>query len=84
MELKDTARGVLASVSPPPGYRSGMGVGALILRVLIGTDGSVEQTEVVQGVEAWFDNAAVTALRAARFPVPRSDGKPIKVWVSLH
>jgi len=57
--------------------RSGGVEGRLVLRVTVGADGSVLKVEVVRGVEASLDAAAVAAVRTWTFRPSSRCGKPV-------
>ena len=66
----------------PPEARAAGIEGKVIVNALIGQDGRVKRTEVVQGVPA-LDRAAVTAVKQYRFKPFLVNGKTMAVWVAI-
>ncbi len=55
--------------------------GYVILSVLIGTDGDVEQVQILESSPAGvFDDVALTGIRSWRFEPAQYQGKNVKVW----
>ncbi|NLA68837.1 MAG: energy transducer TonB, partial [Gammaproteobacteria bacterium] len=72
----------------PPAYPSGplaAGIGGrVVLKVLVGADGSVKQVEVESSEPAGvFDEATVEAVRQWRFEPMRRDGVPVEGWLRV-
>jgi TonB family protein len=57
--------------------------GTVILRVLVGRTGEVEDVEVLKGLPKGLSEAAVTALRQWRFEPATVDGKPVPARMTL-
>jgi protein TonB len=57
--------------------------GKLVLRIFVGTDGTVTRVEIVKGVEPALDAAAVAAARTWRFKPSTRCGKPVDQGVYL-
>ena len=75
----------LVSMDPPhyPSIAKDAGVqGTVILRVLVNTEGMVEDVMVVQSIPM-LDEAAVDAAWTAVFKPGTQDGQPVKVWMVL-
>ena len=59
-------------------------VGSVVLRVLVGEDGSVKDVQIVRGIRG-LNEAAVEAARHWEFkPARGSNGKPIAAWIDLR
>lgn len=57
--------------------------GYVVLSVLIGTDGDVEQVQVLESSPAGvFDDVALTGIRNWRFEPAEYQGKAVKVWAT--
>lgn len=56
--------------------------GTVVVKVLVGFEGNVEATELVQSVEV-LDEAALEAARQFKFTPAKLDGKPVKVWIAV-
>ncbi|MGY3264980.1 energy transducer TonB [Lysobacter sp. HA35] len=74
--------------TPPPGYPEALacaGVGGTVqMRVLIGTDGHISQTEVVTGSgNRDLDAAAQAAARTWTFNPALQAGKPVAQWIAV-
>lgn len=70
----------------PPQYpevarRAGI-QGSVILKVLIGTQGQVEQATVLRGKEI-LQKAALEAIYQYQFKPARQNDKPVKVWLTM-
>jgi TonB family protein len=57
--------------------------GTVILRVLVGRTGEVEDVELLKGLPKGLDAAAVTAVRQWRFEPATADGKPVPARATL-
>jgi TonB family protein len=64
---------------PEVARRSGL-EGVVMLRVLIGTDGSVDSVVVERSDYDVFKNAAIDAMQRAKYTPAMQNGKPLKVW----
>ncbi|WP_162823714.1 energy transducer TonB [Lysobacter sp. TY2-98] len=74
--------------TPPPGYPESLacaGVGGTVqLRVLIGVDGHVANTELVAGSgSAELDKSAEAAVRDWTFNPALQAGKPTQQWITV-
>ncbi len=72
----------------PPEYpdwarREGL-AGRVRVQALVGKDGLVKQTRVVDSVEPRLDRFAVDAVKRWRFKPALTNGRPIAVWVALE
>ena len=56
--------------------------GTVLVRVLVGEDGRVQDTLVIQSVPL-LDEAAVAAARTAAFEPARKDDRPVAVWMVI-
>lgn len=70
----------------PPSYpeiarKSGI-QGTILVRVLIGTDGTVKAAEVLRGKEI-FHKAALKAVKQYHFSPARQNDRPVPVWMAL-
>jgi TonB family protein len=66
-------------VYPEVARHSGL-EGVVLLRVLIGTDGSVDSVIVERSDYDIFKKAALDAIKRAKFTPAMQNGKPLKVW----
>lgn len=57
--------------------------GTVILRVLVGRTGEVEDVEILKGLPKGLSDAAVTAVRQWRFEPATADGKPVPARMTL-
>jgi TonB family protein len=76
---------VRLSIDPPvyPEDARGAGIeGTVLVRVLVGRHGSVDQAMVVDGPQA-LAGAALNCARSARFRPARKDREIIEVWVNM-
>lgn len=58
--------------------------GRVILRAVVGLDGSVEQVEVVKSPNDLLTRAAESALRQWRYRPATIRGKPVRVWFTVR
>ena len=58
--------------------------GTVILRVLVGEDGKVQQVRVVRGLPDGLTEQAIAAARQTKFKPAMKDGKPVPYWVALE
>ena len=56
--------------------------GTVMVQALIGRDGRVKDTRVVESIPA-LDGAAVAAVRQWEFKPAQAKGKPVSVWVAI-
>jgi protein TonB len=72
---------------PRPTYtkvmRQAEAEGTVTVQALVGKDGRVQDAFVRDGGIVLLNDAALDAVRQARFEPARSDGEPIAVWVAL-
>jgi len=57
--------------------------GKVYLKLLIDEKGNVAKTKIEQGVKDMIDDAALAAVKDAKFSPALIAGKPVKVWVVL-
>ena len=57
--------------------------GMLILKLLVDTDGSVLQVQVLKSLHPALDDAAVEAAKQWKFSPAKQRDKPVRVWVSF-
>jgi protein TonB len=68
-------------VYPEVARRSGL-EGKVVVQALIGKDGSVEKVDVLKADYDLFKDAAVDAMKKAKFTPARQNGTPLKVWIT--
>lgn len=56
--------------------------GRVVVEALIELDGSVSKVEVARSVHPLLDEAAVSAMKRAKFSPAMANGEPVKVWYS--
>jgi periplasmic protein TonB len=66
---------------PEVAKRSGL-EGSVTVEALIGKDGSVEKVNVIKSDYDLFKDAAIDAMKRAKFTPARQNGTPLKVWVT--
>jgi periplasmic protein TonB len=57
--------------------------GTVIVKVQVGTDGSVIQAIVIQAVHPILDRAAVDAAKRCKFKPGKQRGIPVKAWMAI-
>jgi periplasmic protein TonB len=57
--------------------------GTVVVKIQVGTDGSVLQAQVIQAVHPLLDKAAVEAARRCRFVPGKQRGIPVKAWMAI-
>ncbi len=57
--------------------------GTVWVDVLVGPDGSVENTRIAQGAGFGFDESALRAVRRARFAPPQKNGVDVRMWTRV-
>lgn len=57
--------------------------GEVVLRAVVGPDGSVSTVAVVRSTNRLFDGAAIDAVRQWRYSPPSQDGRPVSVWFEV-
>lgn len=72
----------MVSAKYPDSARNANAEGTVLVRVLVGTDGLVEGTRVVQSVQG-LDGAAVATVRTAVFKPALSKNEPVAVWMVI-
>ena len=75
---------VISKIPPDyPTWAREQGIsGTVMLQALIGKDGLVKDTRIIQSIPQ-LDDYAVGAVRQWRFKPAMSEGRPIAVWVSI-
>jgi protein TonB len=66
---------------PEVARRSGL-EGKVTVQALIGKDGSVEKVDVLKSDYDIFKDAAIQAVKNAKFTPARQNGTPLKVWIT--
>ncbi len=66
---------------PEVARRSGLR-GSVTVQALIGKDGSVEKVEVLKSDYDLFKDAAIEAMKKAKFTPARQNGTALKVWIT--
>jgi TonB family protein len=76
---------VLSKVTPQYPARAQMlgKAGTVMLNALVGRDGAVKRTAIVEPVSKALDAAAVEAVEQWRFRPAQLNGAPIAVWVAI-
>ena len=67
----------------PPAAKEARITGTVILRVLVGRTGEVEDVEILKGLPKGLSDAAVTAVRQFRFEPATADGRPVPARMTL-
>jgi len=57
--------------------------GTVIVKVLVGPDGSVKDAQVLQGVNPMLNKAAIAAARRCKFKPGKQRNIPVKAWMAL-
>jgi len=57
--------------------------GTVVVGVLVGPDGSVLQTKIIQPVHPLLDREAVKAARRCKFKPGKQRGIPVKAWMAV-
>lgn len=57
--------------------------GTVIVKVLVGPDGSVKDAQVLQGVNPMLNKAAIAAARKCKFRPGKQRNIPVKAWMAL-
>jgi TonB family protein len=74
--------------APTPRYteaaRANKVQGTVLLRVLVGADGDVQQVRVVRGLPDGLTEQPIAAAREAKFKPALKEGKPVPYWVMLE
>jgi protein TonB len=68
-------------VYPEIARRSGL-EGKVQLQALIGKDGHVEKVEILKSDYDIFRDAAIAAMKSAKFTPARQNGTPLKLWIT--
>jgi periplasmic protein TonB len=75
------------TVYSPPDYpemaRASQLEGPVVVKVQVGTDGSVLQAIVIQAVHPMLDREAVKAARRCKFKPGKQRGVPVKAWMAI-
>lgn len=80
----DSAPRVTRAINPayPPLARQQRVSGTVVLSALIDENGQVADVKILRGIKRLgLDEAAVRAMKAARFTSPMKDGKRVKTWL---
>ncbi len=80
---KPTVLDRATAIQYPAEARAAGIVGRLVLKVIVGADGSADEVEVVQGVDAALDAAAIGAVKTWRFQPASKCGKSVAGGVYL-
>lgn len=72
-----------ASPDYPEMARVSLLEGTVIVKVQVGTDGTVIQAVVIQSVHPILDAAAVDAARRCKFKPGKQRGIPVKAWMAI-
>jgi protein TonB len=71
----------------PPDYpemaRMSQIEGTVIVKVLVGPDGSVKDAQIIQGVHPMLNKAALAAARKAKFSPGKQRDIPVKAWMAI-
>lgn len=67
----------------PMAARSAGVEGTVFVRALVGTDGSVEQAEILKGNDL-LNDAAIAAAKATKFSPAKQNGMPVRCWVQMR
>ena len=74
--------------SPTPRYtesaRAKGTQGSVLVRVLVGEDGSVKSVRVVRGLPFGLTEEAMNVARETKFKPAMKDGKPVPYWIGLE
>lgn len=73
---------VVTKVNPTYPPQAGRESGTVIVRALVGTDGTVTETKIANSIPR-LDAAAVEAVRRWRFKPGTSKGQPVPAWVTV-
>jgi len=57
--------------------------GTVIVKVLVGPDGSVKDAQILQGVNPVLNKAAIAAARKCKFKPGKQRNIPVKAWMAL-
>ena len=57
--------------------------GTVIVKVLVGPDGSVKDAQILQGVNPMLNKAALNAARRCKFSPGKQRNIPVKAWMAL-
>ncbi len=57
--------------------------GTVIVKVLVGPDGSVKDAQILQGVNPMLNKAALAAARKCKFIPGKQRNIPVKAWMAL-
>jgi TonB family protein len=78
----DTVPTAVTTVTPeyPRLARSRGREGRVLVQVLVGPEGTVEDAKIVSSAGRIFDRAAIEAVRQWRYTAPTSNGVPVRTW----
>jgi len=57
--------------------------GTVIVKVLVGPDGSVKDAQVLQGINPMLNKSAIAAARKCKFMPGKQRNIPVKAWMAL-
>lgn len=57
--------------------------GTVLVKVLVGPDGSVKDAQILQGVNPMLNKAAIAAARKCKFIPGKQRNIPVKAWMAL-
>ncbi len=57
--------------------------GTVVVKVLVGPDGSVKDAQILQGVNPMLNKAAIAAARRCKFLPGKQRNIPVKAWMAL-
>ncbi len=57
--------------------------GNVVLKILIGADGKVQEVEVLKSASPELDEAAINAVKQFVFTPAEKNGKPVRVWFAV-
>ena len=58
--------------------------GTVVMRVLVGADGTVKQVEVIRGLPDGLTEEAVKSMRQTRFKPATKNGQPVEFWITTE
>jgi len=86
-ELKGFDTPPILETMPSPEYPDAarsMGIeGTVMVAVVVGTDGRVEQTRILESSDPVFDQAAIAAMAELRFKPASWEGVPVRAEVAV-
>jgi periplasmic protein TonB len=74
--------------SPQPNYpqdaRKGHAAGTIVIGLIVGSDGQIQDTKVQRGISPELDQAAVDAVKMWKYDPATKDGKPVRVQIAVE